>query len=151
MTQMQLVCKCHGVSGSCSMKICWRVMPSFREVGRDLKTRFDGASHVMYLQQRHRLKPYDAKQKKPTKRDLVYLEESPDFCEYNPNTGSLGTKGRECNKSSYGLDGCALMCCGRGYQTIIKETKEDCDCKFFWCCHVECRKCTRTVEKHYCK
>ena len=88
--------------------------------------------------------------KKPTKKDLVYLEESPDFCEYNPVAGSLGTKGRQCVKDGYGLDGCNLMCCGRGYYTTVEDIREDCDCKFVWCCRVDCKTCTHKVEKHFC-
>lgn len=42
------------------------------------------------------------------------------FC----SIGVLGTKGRQCNATSYGLDGCRLLCCGRGYTTVIKETEE---------------------------
>ncbi|PVD19491.1 hypothetical protein C0Q70_19980 [Pomacea canaliculata] len=99
---------------------------------------------------RKRLKRVTGRQKRPTKKDLVYLRESPDFCEYNPELGSLGTRGRKCNKTSYGLDGCTLMCCGRGYYTLVQEEKDDCDCKFYWCCRVECRKCTHVREFNYC-
>ena len=27
----------------------------------------------------------------------------------------------------------------------------NCNCKFIWCCRVECQKCSRVVEKHFCK
>lgn len=38
--------------------------------------------------------------------------------------GVLGTKGRLCNATSYDMDGCKLLCCGRGYQTVIQEVEE---------------------------
>lgn len=125
-------------------------MNSFRQMGAYLKSKFDGASLVEFNTKKTKLRRVSADQKKPSKKDLVYLEESPDFCEHNPPKGSMGTRGRQCNKTSYGLDGCTLMCCGRGYYTIVKEIVEDCDCKFFWCCRVECKKCTQVVEMHYC-
>ena len=147
---MQLVCKCHGVSGSCSVKICWRTMSPFKQVGSFLKERFDGASRVKVNRRKNRLRPLDRRQKRPTKKDLVYMQESPDYCDQNLDIGSLGTRGRQCNRTSYGLDGCTLMCCGRGYHIIVKDIQEDCNCKFFWCCRVECDKCTRRVEQHFC-
>lgn len=149
-SQMDLICKCHGVSGSCSVKICWKKMRNFHAIGRALKEKFDGASLVRFINKKQKLKRINRDMKKPTKKDLVYLHESPDFCNNNPAYGSLGTQGRKCNKSSYGLDGCTLMCCGRGYFTIIKEIKEDCDCKFVWCCRVDCKQCTQVVEENYC-
>lgn len=63
----------------------------------------------------------------------------------------LGTVGRACNKTSYGLDGCRLLCCGRGYQTVVRELDEKCHCKFVWCCKVQCQTCRVTREEQYCK
>lgn len=62
-----------------------------------------------------------------------------------------GTQGRQCNRTSHGMDGCNLMCCGRGYNTQKMTVRERCDCKFHWCCYVECKMCTQTVEVHTCK
>ena len=42
------------------------------------------------------------------------MDESPDYCIGSDQTGSFGTQGRQCNKTSPGTDGCNLMCCGRG-------------------------------------
>ncbi|OWF48432.1 protein Wnt-4-like [Mizuhopecten yessoensis] len=149
-TSMELLCKCHGVSATCSVKICWRKMKSFRAIGAKLKAKFDGASLVKVNKKRRKLKRITIDMKKPTKKDLVYLEESPDYCNVDAKYGSLGTRGRQCSKDSYGLDGCTLMCCGRGYHTIVKEIKENCDCKFVWCCRIDCKRCSRVVEMHFC-
>jgi hypothetical protein len=43
--------------------------------------------------------------KTPTRKDLIYFEESPDFCTPNPKFGVLGTKGRVCNDTSIGVEG----------------------------------------------
>ena len=37
--KLKLVCKCHGVSGSCAVKICWKEVADFRVVGNALKNR----------------------------------------------------------------------------------------------------------------
>lgn len=47
-SEMQQECKCHGMSGSCTVRTCWMRLPSFRVVGDFLKDRFDGASRVVY-------------------------------------------------------------------------------------------------------
>ena len=47
------------------------------------------------------LQPNQQYFKKPTETDLVYVETSPEYCEYDIDKGSLGTKGRRCNKVSF--------------------------------------------------
>ena len=42
-SSMEVRCKCHGMSGSCEMKTCWKATPDFRRIGTVLKQRFDGA------------------------------------------------------------------------------------------------------------
>lgn len=93
-SKMELICKCHGVSGSCTIKVCWRKMKPFKEVGEMLAARFDGATQVKIIEtggkkqngkknnkrRQRRMRPTQKNVKRPSKMDLVFLEESPDFC-----------------------------------------------------------------------
>lgn len=150
---MKVECKCHGVSGSCELRTCWRAMAPFRVVGAIIKEKFDGATEVKSVMTKNhpRLVPTNPQFKPHTKYDLVYLVASPDFCEPDPKTGSFGTKGRVCNKTSKAIDGCELMCCGRGYETRKRKVVDRCFCKFHWCCYVTCQECEREIEEHTCK
>lgn len=87
----------------------------------------------------------------PTAEDLVHVESSPDYCTGNPKSGSFGTQGRVCNHTSSGPDGCNQMCCGRGYNTYKALVSERCNCKFKWCCWVQCETCTSMRDIHTCK
>ncbi|KAK0077977.1 hypothetical protein PV326_009674 [Microctonus aethiopoides] len=37
---LQTECKCHGVSGSCTVRTCWRTLPSFRQIGDALMKKY---------------------------------------------------------------------------------------------------------------
>ncbi|CAG9784628.1 unnamed protein product [Diatraea saccharalis] len=171
-SEMRQECKCHGMSGSCTVKTCWMRLPSFRSVGDALKDRFDGASRVMVPntdleapaqrndavphrvprrdRYRFQLRPHNPDHKSPGTKDLVYLESSPGFCEKNPRLGIPGTHGRACNDTSIGVDGCDLMCCGRGYRTETMFVVERCNCTFHWCCEVKCKVCRTEKVVHTC-
>ncbi|KAG2470265.1 ENOG enolase, partial [Polypterus senegalus] len=130
LNNMRVECKCHGVSGSCEVRTCWKVMPPFRRVGVVLKERFDGATEVEQRKvgSRKVLVPKDTHFKPYTLQDLIYLSGSPDFCELDPRGGIPGTAGRQCNATSSRLaaDACDLMCCGRGFHTEHAEVIERC-------------------------
>ncbi|XP_071527166.1 protein Wnt-7b-like isoform X2 [Panulirus ornatus] len=150
-------CKCHGVSGSCTMKTCWRTLPPFTAVGRHLLRKYNKAKFVVVHRNRRRSSPFLRLQKsqrrarQPRRSHLVYLQKSPNYCEMNPATGSLGTVGRRCNRTSRGTDGCDLLCCGRGYNTHQYTRKWQCNCKFYWCCYVQCHTCQEETEEYTCK
>ena len=160
---MRRQCKCHGMSGSCTMKTCWMRLPNLREVGNAIKDRFDGASRVLIsnagslrdfgrrTRYKFQLKPYNPDHKPPSKKDLVFFEDSPNFCDKDARYGVSGTSGRACNVSSMGVDGCDLMCCGRGYTVSVKTVVERCKCTFKWCCQVECKNCTVSRTYYTCK
>lgn len=147
---MDLLCKCHGVSGSCTIRVCWRKLKPFTAVGEKLVKKFDSATQVVEGKG-HRLRPTRREVKKPGRKDLIFLEESPDFCYRNETLGISGTKGRECNATSYGMDGCQLLCCGRGYQNIVRQIADRCHCQFVWGqMKVQCKTCMKKVEKTIC-
>ena len=152
---MKIQCKCHGVSGSCETRTCWNQMPNFRFIGARIKENFDNATEVVLRDDPRSnyqiLAPKVAAFKQHTATDLVYLRESPNFCRRDKRAGSLGTRGRLCNKTSQAIDGCELMCCGRGFETRTRTIAERCNCKFKWCCEVECDTCTRQIEEHFCR
>lgn len=151
-SKMERVCKCHGVSGSCTMRVCWRKLGSFRGIGDELMKRFDGATKVRLVARKTkpRLKPITKEIKKPSRRDLVFLEPSLNYCERNETLKILGTQGRRCNATSLDTDSCKLLCCGRGYHTMVRSVQDKCNCKFIWCCRVDCQKCMVQKEEHFC-
>ncbi|NWT86493.1 W11B2 protein, partial [Lanius ludovicianus] len=146
-------CKCHGVSGSCSVKTCWKGLPELDEIASDLKSRYLAALKVTHrlVGPRKQLIPKEGDARPVTEMDLVYLINSPDYCTPNPQLGSLGTQDRPCNRSSVGSDSCDLLCCGRGYNTYTEEVTERCHCRYRWCCSVVCRRCQRSLQRHVCK
>lgn len=109
-----------------------------------------GNQHKKVNRYNFQLKPYNPEHKPPSVKDLVYLEQSPSFCERNPRLGIQGTQGRQCNDTSIGVDGCDLMCCGRGYRTQDVIVTERCSCTFHWCCEVKCKVCRTKKTIHTC-
>ena len=126
-------------------------MASFGVVGSYLRKKYHSGLLVTVDQSGNELVMAERYQIKPPRDDLVFLEESPDYCVPNSNTGSLGTTGRICNRTTPGHGSCGILCCGRGFNTIQIEEEYKCSCKFHWCCHVKCKTCRRTVDKHMCK
>ncbi|XP_024866600.1 protein Wnt-16 [Kryptolebias marmoratus] len=146
---MSTDCRCHGVSGSCAVKTCWKTMAPFRQVGAYLKERYEQSVQVS---DRSRRKVRRKDQRRTVdKHQLIYLNKSPNYCVADRRRGVAGTRGRRCNRTSVGPDGCNLLCCGRGYNTHVERHVQRCECKFVWCCYVHCRRCESMNDMHTCK
>lgn len=114
---MEMPCKCHGMTGSCTTKYCHRSLPTFEKVGNFIHKKYRSAVLVTLDQTSNRLVNYDRIINKYGPLDLVYLEQSPNYCHRDINLGTIGTAGRECNKSALAENSCDILCCGHGYNT----------------------------------
>ncbi|KAM4678422.1 protein Wnt-16 [Discoglossus pictus] len=149
---MTVDCRCHGVSGSCAVKTCWKSMSSFEKIGNYLKDKYENSIQISdRLKRKVRRKEKNYRKIPLRKEELVYSNRSPNYCVEDRKLGISGTHGRECNRTSDGPDGCNLLCCGRGYNTHVVRHVERCECKFVWCCYVRCRRCESMTDVHTCK
>ena len=161
-SKMDKTCKCHGVSGSCTVKVCWRTMPKMKAIANELRRKYEHAIKVKLNRNKTKLTRLSRgrrgrksnkrnSNRRPSSSSLVYAEDSPDFCKPDSRYGILGTHGRSCNKTSSGTAGCSQMCCGRGYNTVNRLDDVKCNCQFIWCCHVKCDWCKKEWVQHTCK
>ncbi|CAH1975469.1 unnamed protein product [Acanthoscelides obtectus] len=122
-SNMQIKCKCHGMSGSCELKTCWRATPDYRTVGRALKEKYNVAVLVDQNNLGKQWTPRRTKHKRDLSRDLLYYQKSPDFCEKEKSLDLPGTRGRRCNRTAIASapDSCSALCCGRGYDLVSKK------------------------------
>lgn len=143
-------CKCHGVSGACSVKKCIQRLPDFQKIGSVLMQKYKSAAKVGPDNNGKRLIPSHNTLRTFTKYDLLYTDESPQFCDKNSRYGSLGTRGRVCEKDDPGPGGCDVLCCNRGYTKKVERVKAQCQCIFKYCCNVTCQECIKNVTRYIC-
>ncbi|XP_036604685.1 protein Wnt-8a [Trichosurus vulpecula] len=161
---MKRTCKCHGISGSCSIQTCWLQLADFREMGDYLKAKYNQALKIEMDKRRFRAGNSAESRWPPAEAfypsaeaELIFLEESPDYCIRNSSLGIYGTEGRECLQSGRNLSqwerrNCGRLCvdCGLGVEERRTEAVNSCNCKFQWCCTVRCDQCWQVVTKYYC-
>ncbi|XP_065178799.1 protein Wnt-5a-like [Sycon ciliatum] len=148
-------CKCIGLTGACTSKICWRSLPTIQIVGEILMENYRNARQVKVKAKKNalRLTPLDRDEGVKTRivaTELSYVRQSPDYCRPNTTLSISGTRGRQCQELSTGDDGCELLCCGRGYYAKRTVTTKKCKCRFHWCCRVVCDQCISAEETFHC-
>ncbi|XP_035713384.1 protein Wnt-2b [Folsomia candida] len=149
--KLKKVCKCHGLSGSCSMRTCWSTLPSFREIGDALRGKYDAGVEVIFTPSGSNVIPVRAGHRKLTKVNLIFYDMSPDYCRPNFGQGSVGTKGRPCLDASDGEESCDILCCRQKYEIVKVRYSQRCNCTFTWCCQVSCQTCNGTRFQYSCK
>eukprot|EP00795_Rhopilema_esculentum_P006918 gene6918-12533_t len=101
---MRKTCKCHGMSGTCATKVCFKQLPPFDEIAKRIKKKYEHATYARVSRNswkpgRVSLVPVWPTLKKIGIGDLVYLIPSPNYCNHNKTLGILGTPGRRCKVS----------------------------------------------------
>ncbi|GBP33657.1 Protein Wnt-7b [Eumeta japonica] len=130
-SRMEVRCKCHGVSGSCQVRTCWRATPDFRVVASAIKRQYrnamittqemDDGSGVLKARPRGRKR---SKAKVAPKTSILFSERSPSFCDEDARANSPGTSGRVCRVGRTSRAGsCDLLCCGRGYAMVRRASQ----------------------------
>jgi len=106
LTSLTTTCKCHGVSGSCSVKTCWNTVEDLRTIGAGLMKSYYVALEVGLAGSEKggtrggvstnvtKLEPVLRGKKHFTEDDLIYYTKSSDFCLPDRSLGSSGTRDR---------------------------------------------------------
>lgn len=112
---MEIRCKCHGMSGSCQLKTCWKSAPDFHIVGKVLKHQFRrailvdqsnlGNGEPLVVLKRIKKKKSNLPNERPPRKilekintkaikkleaSLFYYQRSPNFCEKDLNADIQG-------------------------------------------------------------
>lgn len=160
---MKKKCKCHGISGSCQVNTCWTSVPDMSQVGDYLKRQYRLAAKVGAISaEDSNIVSLNKEISSISADKLVFADASPDYCYENPKLGINGTLGRYCSRAKHHPDGsevsrserdsCDRLCTKCGYKIkrdrVIKE--KQCDCRFVYCCSVECKLCTHLEDTYRC-
>lgn len=151
---LQRNCKCHGVTGSCNLKTCWKQLAPFEVVGSALKQKYRAAAQVTFLNNKLQERDNRNRYSQVTRKDLklVYLDSSPDYCVRNMTVGSPGMLRRTCRSDILSNGQCRSLCnsCNLRHRTEEHSKQVKCRCKFVWCCTVKCKLCTEKYSLTTC-
>ena len=140
-------CKCHGVSGSCQQKTCWKKTSDLKSITEYLTEKYRKAKKVIPEKSKYKNSEL-VRFCRNSKVDIwfqIYLEPTPDHCaphlEYQMQ--QRRSLPRICNwrNETHSEGDCGTLCCGRGYKVSHEVISYKCDCKFVWCCKLECNDC----------
>ena len=155
-----LRCKCHGLSGSCGVKTCIRVVPSIFEIGDIVKEKYEDSVKVNVILHgstgQATLEIVDQRRYQdgaPTIADLVYLEMPANYCSVSPEY----TTSRYCmpqadltSELRKFYPPCEEFCCSGEYHSARKTINQLCNCYFQFCCDLKCQTCEEAFMEYRC-
>jgi hypothetical protein len=147
------ICRCVGVSGSCTLQTCQYELPEFGVLAKRIRD-FYFHDHTCKVVWNNIIGPDSTHLPLSDCEDqsLIYAHNSPNYCIRNEAIGSLGTSGRVCDPHTTGSESCDYLCtqCGRSHVSSEEEVEENCLCEFVYCCEIRCSKCSVTRQYHVC-
>lgn len=151
MSKTYQFCKCHGISGTCSVQTCYEKLPDISEVSESLYFKYGGAVKVVQSDgELKRDRTINANADEIENTDLAYYDNTPDLCKNATEEGVQGTAHRECLLDQGAVGSCESLCCGNGHYAVT-ETKIEKDCAFHYCCEFRCTEREVTTTTYRCK
>lgn len=142
-------CKQHGAQGKCLEEQCVQVLKPFESIVQDLLQMYDDAIQLDTTAANLKIMwqniPLDS---------LVYMQDSPNYCEAEASGRWTGTRGRQCSKtggSSSERMSCQQLCnvCGFRVRTKHVRSERQCNCKYIWG-HIQCDRCVNLERQSTC-
>ena len=118
------------------MKICYKALPNFKDVASELKLRYDTAVKVV-ITENNILVRNNSVSKKDLEHELIYSDNSVDKC----GLTDIYVSNRVCSLAANAETNCKHVCCRGRYKRKKILVLLTCNCKFKWCCKVECDDC----------
>ncbi len=138
MSETTTFCRCHGISGTCSVQTCYERAHTLKEIGEGLYNKYQSAVPVALVNNTLQRTGPSALTADPLKTtDLCYVDDSPNFCNADTVKGVLGTAHRLCDVAPNSANSCSVLCCDRGHYTKTHSVPVE-ECKFVYCCRIEC-------------
>ncbi|KAH8382117.1 hypothetical protein KR009_002028 [Drosophila setifemur] len=139
--------------GECLEEECVDVLKPFEQVAQDLLQMYDDAIQLDASSSNLKIMwqniPLDS---------LVYMEDSPNYCEPEATGRWMGTRGRQCSKQG-GVSGsleerlsCQQLCrvCGYRVRSQHMRSERRCNCKLVWGFRLQCDVCVHLDRQYSC-
>ncbi|KAH8242937.1 hypothetical protein KR032_003144 [Drosophila birchii] len=150
--QKECRCKQPGPSpGQCLEEECVAVLKPFENLAQDLLKMYDDAIQLDSTSSNLKIMweniPLDT---------LVFMEDSPNYCEPEATGRWKGTRGRVCSKDrSSSVEerlSCQQLCrvCGYRARSQHLKTERRCNCKLVWGFRLQCDVCVQLERQYTC-
>ena len=131
------------------MQTCYKRVPCPAEIGHILYNGYNGAVEVK-CNGSGEVIPAIPSRPPPTSEDIIYSDNSPNFCVENSEVGTVGVADRVCSDSPNSINNCDVLCCNNGNYRVTRTVSVR-KCDFIWCCRIECSNTEqRTITEKRC-
>jgi len=145
-------CKQPGpVQGNRQEEECVAVLKPFESIAQDLLQMYDDAIQLDSASSNLKIMweniPLDS---------LVFMQDSPNYCEHDSRGLWKGTRGRQCSKDGSGsLEerlSCQQLCRVCGYRVRSQHLRSErrCNCKLVWGFRLQCDVCVQLEKQYSC-
>ena len=144
-------CVCNGATAGCVVKYCYRRLVPVQKVAESLFQYYENATDagIIAASTERSSDERSSAFKIPDSKEgsLVFLTKGTDYC--RSQMGGAKVTRRLCELDPSKPNSCDKLCCERGYREKLIESVKKCDCKFVFCCKVQCFNTCRSTKRVY--